>query len=407
MTVSYKKTAVLIALILAISGCGPGGLPRQGSPTEPNYYTYSIQYGIGDDNKPNNKPKGILTKIDIRNDEIVDEVDIDAGYNDLSIEPDGNVIITMHRPGVKYGQTVSRYYPKQGKIKFLFNTKAKGITKTFVAKNKLFITMYLFNPQNNGSGIEIYDIGTLKHERDIYFGDGERVYTTIFMGRNKEKLYAASYSIENRETEYIGKVFVVDTTKGKIEKTINLNNLCGGVSSITLGADNKLYLAATFKVPGPKKDLQQELNNQLFVFSTKDFKLLEKMPIGVVADSLVYVKALNRLYVSHSSWGDEAPPWIEVIDCTTDKVIGKIKGVWGIRIMSYVGNYKMYVTVNGRRSSFGTGAQPGILVIDLKTNQIIKKIPGNYAPISINLDPLDEITSAPTSSTSPARQLSP
>jgi DNA-binding beta-propeller fold protein YncE len=153
---------------------------------------------------------------------------------------------------------------------------------------------------------------------------------------------------------------------------------------------NKLY--ATAVNAESKQDatgtIESKLNDRLFVFSADDLSLLKTVPIGILAEQLTYVPAVNRLYIAHSSMSEKTPQCIEVLDCEKDKVITKID-VQGFRRMSYVGNHKLYVSCSGG-PVFGSGGKGGLLVIDVRNNKIIKKIPGEYAPIAYNFNATEE-----------------
>ena len=143
---------------------------------------------------------------------------------------------------------------------------------------------------------------------------------------------------------------------------------------------DKIYVAALSKGKWTL-DGTAEANTELLVFSLTKGALLKKIKISGHPYKLAYDPSVNKLYVQHM---DDRKPRsdVEIIDTTTDKVIGKLT-IPSQLMFSVVKPGKMYITV-GENFLTPAHTKPALLVLDTKTDKIIKRIYGDYKGISVN-----------------------
>lgn len=360
-------------------------------PAEKGSYAYAIRYGI-ERLAGASYPIGHLDQIDTSTDKIVRSTPIDAGYNSVTILNEDELILC----------NTSRQ--TEGVGADIFNTTTRSFTNKLdiaglcpmvavPAQDKIFIvtiknTLSQPGPFKSWTSFEIFDRSSLKKIKDIDLQRGERIEDRVTLNKDKARLYFISWNSYYIPESNQGLIGYIDAKSGKLTKQFDYVDCFGSGRWVTV-KDNKLYITAVDATS--KEDLKPKaerlLNNKLFVFNAETLTLESTIPISILAEQCVYVPEVDCLYVGHSSLSEETPQYIEVVDCTAEKVIAKIP-VKGFRTMSYVGNHKLYVSSSGGLlPMFSKEEEPsGINVIDVRTNKVVNKIVGAYAPISIDYD---------------------
>src|SRR5271167_285253 len=105
------------------------------------------------------------------------------------------------------------------------------------------------------------------------------------------------------------------------------------------------------------------------------YKVIDKIKIGGPGSwDYVYVDSDNhRLYVSHATQ-------TEVIDTTTDKVVGTIPGTTGVHGIAIAGDLGRGFTSDGQDND--------VTVFDLKTLKVLSKVKTGQNPDSIIYEPV-------------------
>lgn len=385
----FKRLAVIfliIGLLKPVGGIGVGE------------YAYAIRYKLEKD-KGGIYTAAYLDQFDLINDEIVKTVRVDPANNSFTVL-DADRLIFCNNGGKNGDGRVDVYDVRQTKI--VKSLKIDGHTPrcAIVTKDKIIIVDLKSRDVNIGSAMrpdirirswtcfEIFSRTTFEKIAEISLRDGDNVDERIALNAEKTKFSFISWNALGSGEEY-GLLGELNLQTNKLLEQIDYQTYFGAGRWIAYGGSNKLYATAVETLPQRQKDgaVKPKLNSQLFIFNSDNLSLIKTIPIGILAEQLTYVPSVNRLYVAHASWDEKTPQYIEVLDCTTDKIITKIP-VKGFRRMSYVGNHKLYVTHSGG-PLFGSDGSGGILVIDVRTNKIIKKIPGEYAPVSYNFEPVD------------------
>lgn len=383
---------ILILLIIIATRINPAdGI---GAPSNiPIPYAYAIRYGMIN-LSGKSLPIAYLDQINIQTDTIFKTIRIDSGYNSVSVLDDRSVILCNTTAAFnKSGADVMDI--EQGKILFSFRLEGTTPRMAIATKDKvIFITVKEEQSSSSGSiynSFEIFDRYSFNKIGDINLRNGENIDERISLGPDRKNIFFIGWNPTFYPDSSQGLMGKIDIISIKPSKQLDYVDLFGGGRWIA-SAGKKVYVSAvdaTSKEEA-KPHEKRKLNDKLFVFDYDDLSLIKTIPIGVLAEQLVYVPVVNRLYIAHSSWDQRTPQYIEVLDCEKDQIIDKI-AVKGFRRMSYVGNHKLYVSHSGG-PLFGSSGKGGILVIDVRTNKLLKNIPGEYAPISYNFFPIDDLS---------------
>lgn len=344
-------------------------------------YTYAIAWGL-----PGNYNDDFICQIDLKNDQIIKKIKLPLLYATLSLSPQGKLILTRpFRDAGIVGKSVGILNPENDAFKRLFKTSGSIPMDVMPFENKLIVPIQgggiKMRPLHNTSGLEFYHktlLGYSLQKKLIFQKDQNFISTCYKLTPDKKHLFAITYALVPGENQCAGILYKINPQTAKIIASKDTADLFG--TSYGLAAtDTKIYISGLSDSPGPKR----KPGEYVFVFDRDSLEYITKIKVAQYPQELQYVAHLNRLYVEHRNI---SPQQIEVIDCTTDKIITKIGSIHNSIAFNYVGNDKIYVTSNGEKKSseLPQGLPPAIEVIDLKTNQVSKRITGNFGSIAVN-----------------------
>ncbi|MBU0686800.1 MAG: hypothetical protein KKB81_02990 [Candidatus Margulisbacteria bacterium] len=335
-------------------------------------YAYSIKFDWPKVKTP------ALVKIDIENDAIIRETKCHRMHNNLSIDANGDVFVTRYKDVDFLGQQIDKYIAKDNKIIKVAETYGMGPLTVVPYQDRLFVLMYCRGDaygKRRAASIEVLKkAGKNKYEfeKELILGTGTNTFShQMDVDFNSKKIYVLAYRVLPAEEQYRSFIYEIDLETASISREADLE-VPGGVSGLAISRDRKIYISATYWSYG----MYRPKNDNIFVYSIDNFKLIRKIKTHILAKDLVYVADVDKLYVTYGAFGPHEP-YIEVIDCKKDKVIGKI-AVKHIKKLNYIGNNKLYVSSPGI----------GIYVIDVEQDKIIKTIPGQFSPISFDFSAL-------------------
>lgn len=370
-TIFFK---IILVLLLCLPAYGVGE----------SYYTYAIRYGF---------QKAWLDQIDLTKDEVVRSMVVDPRYNSASFL-DKNYLVLCNTGGQLSLGGADLFSLTKGKKHKAFKLKNSTPTLAVPLSQQIIFLTTKRRHVNIGSKtkkdirirwnrtFEFVSCPDMQWLGSIDLEVDHDILESVSLSHDKSKLFY----ITDRVIQNHGRLGIIDLETRQVVRQIDTKQYFGAGEWVAAGPKDRLYVTAVYASPeeGQKSEAERRLNDKLFVFDAEDLSFIKKIPIGVLAEQLTYVPAVNRLYIAHSSLSEQTPQYVEVLDCDKDKVVAKIS-VEGFRRMSYVGNNKLYISCSGG-PLLGSNGESGILVVDVRTNKIIKKISGEYAPISYNFN---------------------
>ncbi|HAR63773.1 MAG TPA: hypothetical protein DF296_09975 [Candidatus Margulisbacteria bacterium] len=373
---------VLILLIL-LTGCSYHSA-KDAMKVDLKHVTYAIKWGSV-------ASKDCLVQIDTQKDIILRDYEIKKSYGEISVGKSNAVILSLPRKSYNsMGRDVDIFNPATNKINNIIKVQGLSPIRVTEANNKLYVGTYCAKSDLESaafsSSIEIYNYNSKKNEtiyvKDINLGEHRRSDSyTQTLTPDKKNVYITAYELFSLDKFGRSLIIEIDTSSNVITRTKDTEKIFG--TSYGIAASNtKLFLSSLDKYPGAH-DNYYPTDNTIYVFDRKNLELTDKITVADFPQQLVYVEHLNRLYALHRNLDVQ---YMEVIDCNNDKVIKTIGPIYSPKMMSYVGNNKLYVSVGNNmfQPALPSSETPGILVIDLIKNSIIKKIPGDFGPMAIH-----------------------
>jgi len=386
----YFKFPIILILagLIQTAGLGAQNILRALPAGVP---AYSIRYEL-DKTQASQPVIAFLDQIDLVSDRVVKSIPIDPDYNSITFLDRDHLILCDTGGAMPYGKA-NIFDLKKEAVSATLEIEGIGPTLAIPAGGRIFVLTKKNNRLpgsrfRSWTAFEIFDRASLQKIGNIDLREGETVNESVSLSPDGKKLYFIGWNTLFLPYSAQGLIGMVDIGSGKLVKQFDYEKYFGGGRWVAARSD-KLYVSAS--EADPKEDMkpaaERKLNSNLFIFNPDDLSLLKKVPIGILPEQMVYIPALDRLYIGHASLDNRTPQYLEVLDCKNDRVIAKIT-VSGFRRMAYVGNNKLYVSCSGG-PLFGSNGYGGILVINIKTNKIIKMIPGEYAPLSYSFEGRD------------------
>jgi hypothetical protein len=312
-----------------------------------------------------------ICKIDTKNDQIVEEVRIKKGYDDLFLNKNGDLFMSDFRGENSLYRRVDVLEKNSHKTKTYLTTRGKGAMRGFFAGNYLYVLM--FSPAEDKSvytGLEKYLIrnGKPYFQKTVLLGKHDRAYSSqVDLSLDGKYVYVTTYEKIGTETENLSKIFKVDIKSGEVASELKEVKGMAHNETLVCVPGERLYVYGSTKGYGRN----QPPNRQVQVYSAEDLSFIKSIDARPRIYQLLFAKDINKVFGFRRS--DPSSPYIDLFDVETDKMIGRIL-VGYIWDAVYAGNGKIYATE--------MGDDPGLLVIDIKQRSIVKKIPGSFTHLS-------------------------
>ncbi len=367
MRVLLKKLigCCILSLVLICSGC------TQKEPTSLPPYGYAIHFKEG--------KLGLeyyLSQINLDTLKIVQEIKVPEAYQNLSLMPDGRLLLAKLRDEISLGRDLMMYDPYKNKVSKFAKSSYPCPMNAFPWEDKIIImeggnysgplTFEMFS--QTGKSLKIFLVNSNAFLNESAFSINESnllCFPSVFM-RGKEKF----------ETPYSYHANLKDNKSIISEKigSIKLESLYDVILSCFLIKEERhLYILGT-------KEDNQTTNYLISVFDISTSKLLKKLSLSEPAGEMFLFK--NNIYLNE---GDA----INIISPKNLTSIKKVK-IPSIFRMGCSGGNKILISSSKGiyKTDLKTGSETLIdsigklLILDTTTNTIVKEFKGNYGPVS-------------------------